>query len=51
MAARPQGGDHILPAHLELTDREEEVLGRIHAYYADKRGRYPEKGGDIRLIA
>lgn len=37
--------------YLELTGREEEDLGRIRAYYADKRGRYPEKESDIRFIA
>lgn len=37
--------------YLDLTGREEEDLGCIRAYYADKRGRHPGKASDIRFIA
>lgn len=40
-----------IDTYLDLTGREEEDLARIRACYSDKRGRYPEKQGDIRFIA
>ena len=40
-----------LEHYLELTGRAEEDLGRIRAYYADKRGRHPEQASEIRFMA
>ena len=38
-----------IDTYLHMTGDPEQDFGRIRAFYADKRGRYPHKAGEIRL--